>query len=396
MSLSAVNCNPSADAGVFDCSGRLPTMSPGRHVLELSSVLNGVESGRSESLSITITASTTESTPSEVSDNDSGSGLPESNVCFTDPRECYVMRVVARGLREATALSSLPDGRLLFIEHGSRVRVIADDALVPAPALTLPDPDSRLVSLAIDGSSSDTASVFVAWSESTADGRSRLNVTRYRELAGTLGEGAPIITGLPFAQGASAPIAVDGRGLLYVALPASAADVASATDGRGVVLRFTRDGFVPDINWRGLPVISAGYAQPTSVAIDVAHDKLWLAGSDPGWPSRVSVLTIGYDPSFAENRPEPIHVEELPPLDSSLAVLAGRAGAGSFLIVGAGGRLVSGPVTTSGAVSALRPVESVPFVLLGPAANGLRGKWYALSGSQESGLFLLSLTPANR
>ena len=115
-------------------------------------------------------------------------------------------------------------------------------ALVPTPALTLPDPDSRLLSIAIDGSSSDRASVFVAWSEVTADGRTRLNVTRYREVAGTLGEGAAIITGLHFAQGASAPIAVDGRGLLYVAVP------APATDDHGMVLRFTRDGFVPEIN----------------------------------------------------------------------------------------------------------------------------------------------------
>jgi hypothetical protein len=393
MSMSAVNCGQSATAGAYDCSGLLPTMTPGGHVLQLTSILSGVESARSESLRITISASTTgDPASSEVSDGDSGSesGSPLSNVCFADPRECFAMYVLARGLREATGLTTLPDGRLLFIENGSRVRVIADDALVDLPALTVPDPDSRLLSLAIDISSSDTTSVFVAWSDVGANGRPLLNVTRYRELAGTLGEGATIITGLPFVQGGFAPMAVDARGLLYLAVPATGADV------HGAVLRFTRDGFVPEINWRGLPTISAGYARPTSMAIDVDRNKLWLAGSDTSWSSPVSALTLVYDAAVAEARPEPLQVQELPALEISLALLSSKVASGNSLIVGAGGRLVSGALTTDGTVNVLRPVESTPFVVLGPAANGVRGKWYALSGNQEYGFALVSLSPLTR
>src|SRR5262245_15856545 len=66
MSLSAVSCAQGSSAGTHDCSGRLPTMSAGRHVLQLSSILDGMESTRSQPLAITIsTSATTESTTTE-------------------------------------------------------------------------------------------------------------------------------------------------------------------------------------------------------------------------------------------------------------------------------------------------------------------------------------------
>ena len=237
MAISAVNCGASAAAGAFDCSGLLPTMSAGRHVLELSSILSGVESARSDPLTVTVNGLTIEVETDVVSDAEPGSGSPQSNiVCLGEPGDCYVARVIAAGLREATAVTALPDGRVLFIEDGSRVRVIADDALLPDPALTLPEPDARLLSLAIDSSSPGTTSVYVAWTMMAADGRPLVNVTRYREVADTLGEGATIVTELPFVRGAAAPIAVDRLGLLYVALP----DVHAGV-GSGVILEiYTR------------------------------------------------------------------------------------------------------------------------------------------------------------
>ena len=108
-----MNCNPSADDGVFNCSGRLPTMSPGRHVLELSSVLNGVDGVRNRSNCSRITATVaraTEVTTRDISDNDSGSGLPESTPAAPlRSRAVYTVRVVAHQLRQTTTLSSLPD-----------------------------------------------------------------------------------------------------------------------------------------------------------------------------------------------------------------------------------------------------------------------------------------------
>jgi hypothetical protein len=53
-------------------------------------------------------------------------------------------------------------------------------------------------------------------------------------------------------------------------------------------------------------------------------------------------------------------------------------------------------LTTDGTVNVLRPVESTPRVVLGPAANGLRGKCYARSGNQEYGFALVSLSPLAR
>lgn len=401
MSMSAVNCAASAAAGAFDCSGLLPTMSAGRHVLELSSILSGVESMRSDPLTVTVNGLTTQVEHDEVSDAAPGAGAPQSNiVCLDDPEDCYVARVVAAGLGEATAVTALPDGRVLFIEDGSRVRVIADDTLLPVPALTLPEPDARLLSLAVDSSSPGTTSVFVAWTVLGADGRPLVNVTRYREVADTLGEGATIVTGLPFLRGAAAPIAVDRLGLLYVALPATG--LQDTTDprpgaGSGVILRFTRDGLVPAINWRGLPVIAAGYGQPSSIAVDREHDRMWLAGSDPGWASPVSMLTIAYHAEFAANHAEPVATSTLEPgRGPVLALLEREQTSGASLLVAAGGRLLSGPLNPARTIDGLQPSAAVPSSPFDFVASAPHGKWYTVKKAQESGVSLISLTPVAR
>jgi hypothetical protein len=116
-----------------------------------------------------------------------------------------------------TALAAA--GELIFVVEGNaRIRVIADDVLRDEPSLAL-DAGARVTGIAVPPDFGQTRTVFIAWTQPSRSGGETLNITRYRELLGTLGEGATIVTGLPVSSGLAAPIAIDDQGLIYVALP---------------------------------------------------------------------------------------------------------------------------------------------------------------------------------
>jgi hypothetical protein len=52
-----IRCGAGSGSALYLCSGRLPSMSTGSHVLELSASMRGVESTRSSPLTVNVTAS---------------------------------------------------------------------------------------------------------------------------------------------------------------------------------------------------------------------------------------------------------------------------------------------------------------------------------------------------
>jgi glucose/arabinose dehydrogenase len=192
------------------------------------------------------------------------------------PTGCYQAQVVAAGLVSATSLAATRDRTLFFIEADRQIRVIANDSLLGDPALVAVD-GSRIVGLAVDDGSDGVPSVFVSWTETTPAGRTVVNVTRYRALQNVLGQAAQILTGLPFTEGAFAPLTVSGDGLLYVALPAAEDSSALRRATTGVVMRVTRDGFTPSSVAQASPVHVAADAWPTSLSADRLK-TVWSAG----------------------------------------------------------------------------------------------------------------------
>jgi hypothetical protein len=308
-------------------------------------------------------------------------------ICLAGTGRCHGERVVASGLSDVTNLSPLPDGRLLFIERGMLVRVI-DDGLIPEPALTAPD-GATLVGLAVDPSFARTRYVFVAWAERGDDDSDwRLTISRYRELAGSLGEGARIVTTLPFRAGAVAPLALDAAGLLYVALPWTeqlALLVRGESHGTGALLRFTHEGTVPAAS--GSPVLGLGYARPSSMAIDTTHQRVWLAGEDPGQSSRIASLPIPTDGISGIGRPDPLThpAWPMPPSEPTLAVLPAR-GPGQYtsVIIGSAGRLLRGVIGDDGRVGELTPFATSESSLLRTAVQGADGSLYVVIGDERS------------
>jgi hypothetical protein len=376
MSLAAVTCGSTATGGQYDCSGRLPSMSSGRRVLELASILNGVESSRSAPLTITFNA-TTQLPPSEETSDSSGGAVSANVVCLEKTQRCQDSTLIASGLADVTGLSALPDGRVLFIERGTRVRVVDGTTLLAEPALSAPN-GAALVGLAVDSAFDQTRFVFVASADATPSG-SRLNITRYRELAGSLGEGARILTDLPFEGDAVAPLAVDSAGLLYVAVPSA-------------VLRLTRDGTAAPNDSPGSLVIASGYSQPTSLGIDPISGRLWLSGTETGQASGVATILLNNSLSRTEQA-RPIAAANLTTrFAPTLTVLPRRTGEENIsLLVGTDGQLLRGVVSGNGRLDPLTRLATSQALPLRAATQGADGSLYVVGGEAVA-MSLLRLT----
>lgn len=284
---SSTVCNDAGRGTSFECSGLLPAMFSGQHTLELTSVQDGVESDRSPPLLVTVVGGAppppAPSPPRDILSPER-SGRGNSPVCSDEPRtDCYGVQSIASDLGAVTAISPMPDGRVMFIEAGRQVRIASATADVSAIALSAAD-NRQLTGLAIDTQFEKSRSVFVAWTELSRGGPV-VNITRYRELGNVLGEPATIVTGLPVASGSSTPLAVDNDGLIYVAVPANRST-------SGVVMRFDRDGRVPSSNRNASPIVATGYASPLALAVDRSTRTVWLTGRGAREFGEVAVLGI--------------------------------------------------------------------------------------------------------
>jgi glucose/arabinose dehydrogenase len=309
-------------------------MARGAHTLEISAAINGFESGRSQALIVSVNSlamSGARSATIVTPPSEAGTPASSGTICLEmRSRECYQNQPLASVEADITGLTTAGD-RVFVIESRSRVRVFQNDVLVEEPALTL-DGAARITGLAPSPDFERSHVVFVAWSEPTRDGAETLNITRYRELRGILGEGATIVAGLPSSPDLAAPIAVDDQGLVYVALGDSSTGSAPTPAWSNSIVRFAADGSVPRTNPTASPVIARGYARPTGLVWNGETRELWLSGDDRGLPSPVSTLRIDFDSGRGWPwLPAPVDATHLglPLKDAPLSVAVTAPGAGS-------------------------------------------------------------------
>jgi hypothetical protein len=193
------------------------------------------------------------------------------------------------------SLKALGDGRLIFIENGSRI-IIDDPAGNHAIVSAAAEGDTvRFVSMAIDPEFSTSRLVYVAAIESSADETAQLHVARYREVGGRLGERAVIISGVPVPGNASVRLAADAARHLFVALP-------------GALLRYQTDGSVPKDNQAMSPLYARGVNEPSVFEWDPMSNALWvgerqspllqqlkLIQDSSEWPRRLEAVTTTAD-----------------------------------------------------------------------------------------------------
>ncbi len=256
--------------------------------------------------------------------------------------DCYGVHVIASDLGAVTALSPMPDERVMLIEAGRYVRIIGRDTEGGTVALAA-EGNRQLTGLAIDTQFEQSRSVFIAWTE-LVRGVPVLNITRYRELGNVLGEGATIVTGLPVASDSSTPLAIDDAGLIYVAVPADRSASRPRFLGEaGTVMRFDRDGRVPSSNQNASPIVAAAYATPLALAIDRSTQTVWLTGRDSQELGEVAALGI---PALSRgrwpSRPSAVdaQINRLPPVESIAIGGTGSARATeAHLVIASEGKL---------------------------------------------------------
>lgn len=189
-----------------------------------------------------------------------------------------------------SALVPTEDGRLFFIQDRNRVRVIDDGSLISAPAF-FAGAGSEITTLVLDPDFAHNRFVYVVEAVTRADGGREANIVRYRELANVMAEAAVVVAGLPLPASGDAPLAIDDAGRLYIAVPAAARSGVTASPYDGMVLRFERDGRLPDDNRAPSPIFAEGVEQPAALVWADGDNVLWLAGRDAG--GRLGQLPLG-------------------------------------------------------------------------------------------------------
>jgi glucose/arabinose dehydrogenase len=191
---------------------------------------------------------------------------------------------VASGLEDSTDLLPLPDGRLLVAERAGRVRVVGDDGLLAAAAVTLPDvvvgEGRGLLALALDADFASTRHVFAGYTSEQG-----LRIARFTLSGERLIDRAIVLDGLPVAAvGPAALLRAGPDGRLYLATDAAGDpdhlfDLGSYS---GKILRFTTDGTTPEDQASRSPVWSVGVSHPIGLAWTADRTTLRLIGvEDP-------------------------------------------------------------------------------------------------------------------
>jgi hypothetical protein len=184
----------------------------------------------------------------------------------------------------------MADGGVLIVEDGRRIRVFDGRTLSRNAALDASQ-DVAFIGVAADPRPDHRTHVYVAEAEHRDDGTRELRIVRYRELQGTLGEPAVIVTGVFLPGTGDAPFTVDARGRIFIAIPAGGSDAKSSI---AAVLGFEPDGSALRYNRAASPIVAWAPPSPTAIAWDVGANQLWLAGVDGGAPlvARVSVRAL--------------------------------------------------------------------------------------------------------
>ena len=299
--LEGVTCNPAGSN--LECSAPLPSMTPGRHTLELAAFYPGdtpVEGPRSAPMQLTIAGVVAGAGESTFDRSAAAAG---ATVVASDGRE-LLAEVLGFDLVDPVDLALDPSGRIFVAERAGSIRVLDRDGSTTSgdsadDLRTGRSTDAVVLSLAVAPDFEKSRFVYVLASDPDRGG---VAIIRYRELAGRFGEAAIIATA-PLSSNEPAGVLRFGPdGALYVGLGSRAPDgeqrrASYATMGR--ILRLTPDGRTPQDNPSASPIYSVGHRDPAGLAWHRARRTLWevesgvtsdeinvvKGGGDYGWPT---------------------------------------------------------------------------------------------------------------
>ena len=285
--LADVTCASAAAAAGFPCSGRLPAMSAGSHVLELAAFFDSdgiIESARSSQLRVTVTGAT-----SPVADVP----LAPGDVVTTTDGLRLEASVALDGLQDVVDLAIAPGGTVLVAERTGGVVIISSDPARPPFRASSSGP---LLSAAAAPDFAASGQVFVIHEDPGV-----LRLTRYRLVDTQLVERVRVIRDIPATSDVAAAVRFGPDTKLYAAFD-SGGSVQAATrpsDWRGKLLRLNPDGSTPDDQPAASPVHWQGLASPRAMDWSAAG-LLWMAERGHDGVERLrAVATDGQRPRRA-------------------------------------------------------------------------------------------------
>ena len=375
--LSGVECVNSAGGSGYPCSVRLPQMSNGSHVLELTSLIDGRESARSAPLTVNVNQGRL--VVGAVEAAGSVSDARAASLCVTQGA-CFSVTRLTSSASPLSSPAATPDGRLLFVDDERHVRVLANGTVEREPAFTT-DEGARLVAVLVDPGFDRTRLVRLAWIEPTRGGSS-LVVARLREFDNRLGEPAVIVPAMPLTGGGDPRVTQDDQGRIYVAMPGGGATRSGSDAYAASLVRFGPNGST----WSdglGSPIVARGHERPRALLFDARTRSLWLAGADQGrGDTLISIAAAGAGAMTSERSDvQAMNVVTMPSAEAIVSLAPAGSGPVDFLVVDASGRLVSATASSAGLIAHGRvPFDSWEALSL---EAGLRGDVFVTARSSE-------------
>ena len=282
-----------------------------------------------------------------------GAGQVDGRIFTAADGTRFEIETVATGLEAPGSLAFTPGGRLFLTERPGRVRIVANGALQPEPALTVPDSAgaagagaAAITGLALDPEFARNGYVYLLQTDDWLAGAPAARLVRYRAGGDTLVETGTLLDRLP-------PASVHGGGrlrfgpdrLLYVTL-GDAHDTDAAQDLAaygGKILRIRPDGTTPRDNPFASPVYSWGHRDPRALDWHPQTEALWVAevggagggelnritaGANYGWPVDDALRGVGGFERLPGIQPPVLNLS--PPVAPSGAAFYGSAASAGF------------------------------------------------------------------
>lgn len=276
-----VNCATTADTAGFACSGRLPAMSNGAHVLELASFVDSggvLESARSAPLRVTVTGAAAGAADS----------LADGEVITTADGVRLRADILFDGLTGPTTLAVSREGRA-FVGTASGLIVVQDGAAIGSPQLT----EGPLLGIALSTTFDRDALIYVAQAVRSAAGALIFRTARFRDVGGRLAERMVVLENGPASADPAAAVRFGPDGKLYVAFDDGGSAEASErmSEWSGKILRIEPDGRTPEDQAAASPVLFHGLTSPRGFDWTLDGSALWIADAGRDGIERLRVVT---------------------------------------------------------------------------------------------------------
>ena len=275
--LADVTCGTTAGPNGYACSGRLPAMANGTHVLELASFTAAagiLEGPKSQPLTVTVTGV---AAPASTA-------LKDGAIVTTTDGVRLRTTVLFEELREPSALAVAPNGRT-FIGTADGILIVQDGTAAGPPQLT----DGVPLAIGLSPDFARDGYVFVTQAIATASAGSIFRTSRVRDMGGWLADRMVILEHGPASAEPSAALRFSADAKLHLAFDDGGNPEAAErmSEWRGKLLRMEADGRTPPDQAAASPVMWRGLTSPRGFDWAADGGPLWLAdaardGNDAG------------------------------------------------------------------------------------------------------------------